>query len=154
VYDPPPAAKQPTFKLREYWIWLVLPFLGLIRYFFAFWMLVFLNAEYLVGINWDVYGLLPLVIFTVLAAYVTLRLSVWLYLRLRPLNYGLAYSAAIIGVIVWIGWVLFPVVCDTHESWIDRPNKRCDCRGMTVRFYPGGVTDGTETEYCIGREIF
>jgi hypothetical protein len=147
MYNVPIAPKHPSSRLRHYWLWLILPFLGLIAYFFAFWMLVFMQVSV-------IFGMIPTVIFAALTAYATLRLAVWLYLRLRRLNNGRAYVAAALGVAVWIGWVLFPVACDTHESWIDTPNKRCDCRGLNISFYPGGVTDSTETEYCIGREIF
>ncbi len=51
-----------------------------------------------------------------------------------------------------LGWLLYPVSCDTHESFLDRPNKTCSCTGVTMSYYPEGVYDGTEIEYCIGLE--
>ncbi|HYF63150.1 MAG TPA: hypothetical protein VD886_10085 [Herpetosiphonaceae bacterium] len=153
MYDAPPPSSQPTSRLRRYWIWLILPFVALTRYFFAFGMLAFMNALSVLG-TFGVFGMFVSLIFVAFLAYATLRLAVWLYIRLRRFTYGLVPFVAIIGVAVWIGWVLFPVACDTHESWIDTPNKRCDCRGLTVRFYPANVSDGAETEFCIGREIF
>lgn len=51
-----------------------------------------------------------------------------------------------------LGWLLYPTSCDTHESFLDRPNKTCSCVGATMRYYPQGVYDATEVEYCIGLE--
>lgn len=51
-----------------------------------------------------------------------------------------------------VGWALFPISCDTHESFVDQPNKTCECAGATLTYYPQGVMDGTEIEYCIGLE--
>jgi hypothetical protein len=153
VYDVPRAPKQPVPTPRYYWLALILPLVALARYFFAFWALLFMNSEYMIGRNWA-WGARPAIIAAILTACVTVGLAVWLYRRLRWLSNSRVYVAAGIGVAVWIGWVLFPYACDTHESWIDTPNKRCDCRGLTVRFYPGRIMDGAETEYCIGNEIF
>ena len=146
MYDVPPAPK-PSFELRHDWGWLILPFLGLIRYFFAFWMLLFMQISF-------VFGLIATLIFAALTAYAALRLAIWMYRRLIRLRNGRAYCAAALGVAVWVGWVLFPYACDSHESFEDVPNKRCECRGLTIHFYLSGGTDGTETEFCIGREIF
>jgi hypothetical protein len=51
-----------------------------------------------------------------------------------------------------LGWLLYPVGCDSHESFLDRPNKTCRCIGATMSYYPEGVYDGTGVEYCIGLE--
>ena len=51
-----------------------------------------------------------------------------------------------------LGWLVYPVGCDRHESYLDRPNKTCSCIGATMSYYPEGVYDGTEVEYCIGLE--
>ena len=51
-----------------------------------------------------------------------------------------------------LGWLLYPTSCDSHESFLDRPNKTCGCNGATLSYYPEGVYDGTEVEYCIGLE--
>jgi hypothetical protein len=151
VNDVPPAPKQ-SFKLREYWIWLILPFAGLTVYFFIFWMLMFANAKVIPFTDFYL-ATLPSVIFAALTTYVMLRLGAWLYLHLRRFKQGLVYFAATVGVALWIGWVLFPVICDSHESFEDVPNKRCECRGVTVHFYPGSTSDGSDDEVCIGAEI-
>lgn len=147
MYDAPPASPQPSSRLRGFGFGLILPFLGLTAYFFAFWMLVFMRVSV-------VFGVIPTVLFAALSAYATLRLAVRLYLRLRRFRRGLAYCAVALGVAVWIGWILYPYACDTRESFVDTPNKRCDCRGLVMEFYPGGVFDGTTTVYCIGQELF
>lgn len=49
-------------------------------------------------------------------------------------------------------WVLWPVACDTHESFEDVPNRTCECRGWTVASYPPGVMDAAESEMCVGIE--
>ena len=51
-----------------------------------------------------------------------------------------------------VGWLLYPTSCDKHESFLDRPNETCSCLGTTLAYYPQGVYDGTEVEYCIGLE--
>lgn len=60
----------------------------------------------------------------------------------------------LIGTVVTIllAWTLYPIACDSHESFVDQPNKVCDCSGLTLNYYPRGVMDYSETEYCIGLE--
>jgi hypothetical protein len=48
--------------------------------------------------------------------------------------------------------VLAPTVCDTHESWVDTPNRRCTCQGWSFEYYPPGVFDGASSDYCVGLE--
>ena len=62
-----------------------------------------------------------------------------------------AFVAALV-VVCSLGWLLYPTSCDRHESFLDRPNKTCDCIGATIAYYPEGVYDGTEVEYCVGLE--
>jgi len=52
-----------------------------------------------------------------------------------------------------LGILLWPLPCDTHESFIDTPNKHCECLGWTFEFYPPFIMDGTSTDYCMGWEI-
>jgi hypothetical protein len=59
-------------------------------------------------------------------------------------------SASVITILV--AWTLYPVACDSHESWVDEPNKVCDCSGLTLNYYPKGTMDYSEIEYCIGLE--
>ncbi|MBA3426896.1 MAG: hypothetical protein ACR2HO_12890 [Rubrobacteraceae bacterium] len=59
---------------------------------------------------------------------------------------------AVLVVTLLLAWVLYPVACDTHESFVDQPNKVCECSGATLAYYPQGTMDGAEIEYCIGLE--
>ena len=61
------------------------------------------------------------------------------------------FVVAVLGAL-FLGWLLYPTSCDTHESFLDLPNKTCSCLGTTLAYYPQGVYDGTEVEYCIGLE--
>lgn len=58
---------------------------------------------------------------------------------------------AVVGAFL-LGWLLYPTSCDTHESFLDLPNKTCSCLGTTPVYYPQGIYDGTEVDYCIGLE--
>ena len=51
-----------------------------------------------------------------------------------------------------VAWLLYPVACDSHESFVDQPNRKCSCSGAMLTYYPHGVMDGSEIEYCIGFE--
>jgi len=61
--------------------------------------------------------------------------------------------AAFAGITILLGFLLWPVPCDSHESFIDIPNKQCDCMGLTFEFYPPFVMDGSSTDFCMGWEI-
>jgi hypothetical protein len=61
------------------------------------------------------------------------------------------FVVAVLGAFL-LGWLLYPTSCDTHESFLDLPNKTCSCLGTTLAYYPQGVYDGTEVDYCIGLE--
>ena len=76
------------------------------------------------------------------------------YLRLIRFVGGRRRSAAlaIMAATLLAAPVLWPVACDIHESWVDVPNRRCDCHGLVWDYYPRGTTDGAEIEYCIGIE--
>ena len=45
-------------------------------------------------------------------------------------------SGVLIGTVVTIlgAWTLYPVACDSHESFVDQPNKVCDCSGLTLNY--------------------
>jgi hypothetical protein len=60
--------------------------------------------------------------------------------------------AAVLVATIFLAWVLYPVACDSHESFVDQPNRVCDCSGATIAYYPQGIMDGSEVEYCIGLE--
>lgn len=49
-------------------------------------------------------------------------------------------------------FVLFPTRVDRHESFVERPNERSACTGVTFGHYPPGMADGSSTLYCVGFE--
>ncbi len=62
--------------------------------------------------------------------------------------------AGLVSALVFLGAVvLYPLACDTTESFLDRPNRRCTCRGLAVHWYPRGTFDYSDVEYCIGVEV-
>ena len=61
------------------------------------------------------------------------------------------FVVAVLGALL-LGWLLYPTSCDEHESFVDLPNKTCSCLGTTLAYYPQGVYDGTEVDYCVGLE--
>ena len=56
-------------------------------------------------------------------------------------------------ITILLGFLLWPVPCDSHESFVDIPNKQCDCAGLTFEFYPPFVLDGSSIDFCMGLEI-
>lgn len=60
--------------------------------------------------------------------------------------------AAFLALTLLLGILLWPLPCDTHESFFDLPNKRCECVGWTFASYPPFILDGTGTDYCLGWE--
>lgn len=61
--------------------------------------------------------------------------------------------AAFLALTLLLGVLLWPLPCDTHESFFDLPNKRCECVGWIFASYPPFIMDGTGTDYCMGWEI-
>jgi hypothetical protein len=84
------------------------------------------------------------------------------FIFILVLSFGIAYGfvesykrssfllifAIIISVAAY--WALFPVPCDTHESFHDIDNKSCECNGIEITHYTPGMMDGTATDFCIG----
>lgn len=60
--------------------------------------------------------------------------------------------AAFVALTLMLGILLWPLPCDTHESFFDLPNKRCECVGWTFESYPPFIMDATGTDYCMGWE--
>ena len=67
--------------------------------------------------------------------------------RSLPAFAAFAVITSLLGILLW------PVPCDTHESFTDIPNKQCDCAGWSFDFYPPFVMDGSSTVFCMGWEI-
>ena len=47
---------------------------------------------------------------------------------------------------------LLPEKIDSHESFLERPNGRSACHGLTYTSYPWGTMDASETVWCVGWE--
>jgi hypothetical protein len=147
MYKVPVAFKHRLWR-RVVW---VIPFLLLTIYFYRFWMLLFVNG--LVS-NYADFGYLPAFIVACCCAYGALKGLKALYRliqRSHPKYFYLVYSILMISAIAWLA---YPYPCDVHDSWVDPPDRVCNCRGRMVRFYEGNSTDGSTVEFCIGWKIF
>ena len=120
------------------------------------------------GVGWTVYRFAALVLTNL---YVpgsldwSNPLAVWLALLAAgaALPFGVvayrlparrALLAAFVAALVLLGTVVvYPVSCNTTESFLDRPNRRCTCAGLAVHWYPRGTFDYSDVEYCIGVEV-
>ncbi|OIN94907.1 MAG: hypothetical protein AUJ21_04180 [Anaerolineae bacterium CG1_02_58_13] len=71
----------------------------------------------------------------------------------KILNRSVPAFAAFAVIAILLGILLWPVPCDTHQSFFDIPDKQCDCAGWTFEFYPPFVMDGSSTDFCMGWEI-
>jgi hypothetical protein len=71
----------------------------------------------------------------------------------KILSRSLPAFTAFAVITILLGILLWPVPCDTHESFIDIPNMQCDCAGWSFEFYPPFVMDGSSTVFCMGWEI-
>jgi hypothetical protein len=56
------------------------------------------------------------------------------------------------GGLVGLAVVAFPVQVDRHESFVERPNERSSCAGVTFTSYPPGTSDAPSVVYCVGLE--
>jgi hypothetical protein len=114
---------------------------------YRLWTLLLTNLYVPGSLAWTHPLVLPLAL--LLSSITVLPYTIVAYrLRLMPGMLRLLLAALIaVGA-----WIVYPVVCDTHESFVDRPNARCACAGLTVHWYPRGVFDYSEVVYCIGVE--
>lgn len=116
-------------------------------YLWKVWYLALTNANF----SWHMRSSGPSVhLLVLLLSCGTAALCVLAFARLARTSRS-AFVVALLATCS-LSWSLYPVSCDRHESFVDRPNKTCRCVGAPVRYYPQGVYDGTEVEYCIGLE--
>jgi len=73
------------------------------------------------------------------ATYAVARRSTW----------GLV---ALVGGLAALAVVAFPTRVDRHESFVEQPNERASCLGVTFRHYPPGTMDASSEVYCVGLE--
>ncbi len=63
-----------------------------------------------------------------------------------------AGSVALVAGLVALAVVAFPTRVDRHESFVEQPNERSSCVGVTFRHYPPGTFDADSEVYCVGLE--
>lgn len=107
--------------------------------------LVLVNAEGPLGDHGRVGLLVAVVLALVVGAVVGLLADV----TGRRSRLGLGVLVASLAA---AGFVLFPTPVDRHESFVERPNERSACTGLTFRHYPPGTMDASSTVYCVGLE--
>jgi hypothetical protein len=122
--------------------------LALVPAVYRLWALLLTNLYVPGSLAWTHPLVLPLAL--LLSSITVLPYALVAY-RLRSMPTVLRILLA---VLIALGaWIIYPVVCDTHESFLDRPNARGTCAGLAVHWYPRGVFDYSEMVYCIGVEI-
>lgn len=57
---------------------------------------------------------------------------------------------ALVAGLAATAFVAFPTPVDRHESFVERPNGRSSCWGLTFSHYPPGTMDGASVVYCVG----
>jgi hypothetical protein len=98
------------------------------------------------GLAWALLLLAALGGGTLAAGWGAARVAEALWARTRP--------GAVVAVALAAGLAAFlwPVACDSRESFEEVPNQRCACEGLVVVWYPPGVSDASDIHYCVGRE--
>ena len=114
---------------------------------FRIWSLVITNLYMPHSLAWSHPLALPL----------AMLLATLTALPLIGLAYRLDSARSVVHVLLAVllclgSAMLYPVACDTHESFVDIPNRRCECSGLVLEWYPRGVFDYSDIEYCIGVE--
>jgi hypothetical protein len=101
-----------------------------------------------------IWRMIPYLVAALLLFVITVGGSTHLYYRLASAARRSAtpVMALFIVLSLFLGWLLWPTRCDTHESFHDIPNRTCNCIGLTFSFYPPFVFDASSVDYCIGWE--
>jgi hypothetical protein len=91
---------------------------------------------------------------SLLLLVITVGASTYLYHRLASVarRGTTPVMALFIMLSLLVGWLLWPMPCDTHESFRDVPNRTCNCIGVIFPFYPPLVFDAASVDYCLGWE--
>ena len=63
-----------------------------------------------------------------------------------------AALVVLLGGLAAVAVVAFPARIDRHESFVEQPNERSSCTGVTFRHYPPGTFDADSEVYCVGLE--
>lgn len=59
---------------------------------------------------------------------------------------------ALVAGLAAAAFVAFPTPVDRHESFVEQPNERSSCLGLTFSHYPPGTMDAASVVYCVGLE--
>jgi hypothetical protein len=59
---------------------------------------------------------------------------------------------ALVAGLAATAFVAFPTPVDRHESFVEQPNERSSCLGLTFSHYPPGTMDAASEVYCVGLE--
>lgn len=59
---------------------------------------------------------------------------------------------ALVAGLAAAAFVAFPTRVDRHESFVEQPNERSSCLGLTFSHYPPGTMDAASDVYCVGLE--
>ncbi len=122
--------------------------LGLAATAYRLWSLLLTNLHVPGSLNWSNPLVVPLALALAALSMIPFVLVAYRLRRAPPTpTILLAVLAAL------AAFVAYPVVCDTRESFVDRPNRHCTCAGRAVRWYPRGTFDYADVEYCIGVEM-
>ena len=122
--------------------------LGLAATLYRLWSLLLTNLHVPITLDWSNPLVAPLGLVLTAASIVPYAVVAY---RLRSARPARAILLALLAALA--AFTAYPIVCDTRESFLDRPNRRCSCVGRVVRWYPRGTFDYADMEYCIGVEI-
>jgi hypothetical protein len=134
-----------------WWVWSLALAVPVVHYYYLF--SNELSSRYLFNFPGRLDEMLYLLTNTLLLTLATFACT-WLYYR--PARWSAEKSwlivIAFLLLSLGLGWLLLPTSCDTHESWEDKPNRTCECSGITFPYYPIMITDATTIDYCLGWE--
>jgi uncharacterized membrane protein (UPF0136 family) len=137
VDESKPGSSSPALALGVGAVALLVVFLAANR--------VFVNLEGPFGEH-AVVGLLVSLAVAVAAGVLV---TVATYAVARRSTWGLV---ALAGGLAAVAIVAFPTRIDRHESFVEQPNARSSCLGLTFTHYPPGTMDAASEIYCIGLE--
>jgi uncharacterized membrane protein (UPF0136 family) len=137
VDESKPGSSSPALALGVGAVALLVVFLAANR--------VFVNLEGPFGEH----AVVGLLVSLAVAVAVGVLVTVATYAVARRSTWGLV---ATVGGLAAVAIVAFPTRIDRHESFVEQPNARSSCLGLTFTHYPPGTMDAASEIYCIGLE--
>jgi hypothetical protein len=134
-----------------WWVWSLAIAVPVVHYFYLF--TNELSSRYMFNFPGRLDEILYLLCNTLLLTPLTFTCT-WIYFRIARWVSDKSWLIVVAFLLIslGLGWLLWPVSCDTHESWEDKPNKTCICSGITFHYYPIMITDATTIDFCLGWE--